>query len=252
GWNIEAGELAVTPLEPVESSLAVEVTLTGEPRDGVTAPLLAPRGASRALWFAKALAQGDGLLELEQAGATREPVASETAALPQAFRDMAGATVAVTDPARPPRWQAVWAEGTDVLAVQVDRLLVDVALGKSGRASYQLWAEVRNRGAQQLVLTLPAGFELAEGRRDGLPVAPGLAPAAGHGFAVPLRTAEEAQVIHLTGVLPLTWPEGDGDLAVPLPALSAPAARVEVRVVLPGRRTYTLPGRVRWAARLGP
>jgi hypothetical protein len=32
----------------------------------------------------------------------------------------------------------------------------------------------------------------------------------------------------------------DGNLEIPMPALSAPAARVEVRVVLPGGRSYAL------------
>ena len=79
----------------------------------------------------------------------------------------------MADAARPPLWEAAWAERTEVLAAQVDRLLVDVAMGEAGKASYQLWAEVRNRGAQQLTLTLPAGFELAVGHRDGVTVVPG-------------------------------------------------------------------------------
>jgi hypothetical protein len=69
-------------------------------------------------------------------------------------------------------------------------------------------------------------------------------------LAVPLAAGEGAQVVHLRGVLPLALPEG-GDLALPLPGLSAPAARVEVRALLPGGRTYTLadPGR---AGSVGP
>jgi hypothetical protein len=33
GWNVVDGKVVVTPLAPVESSLAVELELTGEPRD---------------------------------------------------------------------------------------------------------------------------------------------------------------------------------------------------------------------------
>ena len=81
-----------------------------------------------------------------------------------------------------------------MLAAQVDRLVVDAAVGEAGKASYQLWAQVRNRGAQQLTLTLPAGFELAAGSRDGTPVVPG---ADGSALAVPLLTQEAPQVVHL-------------------------------------------------------
>jgi hypothetical protein len=48
------------------------------------------------------------------------------------------------------------------------------------------------------------------------------------------------QVVHLSGLLPLPLPRDDGKLEVPLPSLSAPAARVEVRVVLPGGHSYKL------------
>jgi len=148
----------------------------------------------------------------------------------------------VADAARPPQWEAAWAERTEVLAAQVDRLLVDVAVGEAGKASYQLWAQVRNRGAQQLTLTLPAGFELAVGSRDGTPVVPG---AAGGSLAIPLLTQEAAQVVHLEGLIPLSLPKGDGNFSVPLPALSAPAAQVEVRLVVPGGRSYELAEKAR-------
>src|SRR4029077_7188801 len=90
---------------------------------------------------------------------------------------------------------------------------------------------------QQLTLTLPAGFELAVGSRDGIPVVPG---ATGGALAVPLLTQEAAQIVHLEGLIPLSLPKGDGTFSVPLPALSAPAAQVEVRLVVPGGRSYEL------------
>jgi hypothetical protein len=102
-----------------------------------------------------------------------------------------------------------------------------------------MWAEVRNRGAQQLGVSLPAGFELMSAGRDGVPVAVGRMTASG-GFAVPLQTGEAAQVVHLAGLLPLALPSGSADFQVPLPALSAPAARVEVRLILPDERPATL------------
>jgi hypothetical protein len=154
----------------------------------------------------------------------------------------------VLDPTRPARWDVEWADDTQVLAAQVDRLLVDVAVGEGGRAAYQLWAVVRNRGAQQLLVTLPAGFELVAGSRDREPVAAGSASSSGaSGIAVPLLVGEEPQVVHLAGILPMPLPDG-GDLQIPLPALSAPAATVDVRVGLPGGRSYTLADAARAAA----
>lgn len=240
GWNVTDGVLVVTPLAPVETSLALDLELSaeaGNPPRSFASPLLVPSGARRTLLLTRAALQGDGLLNLADPGAVRAPEGSEVEALPAAVRGAAGRLFAVLDPARPPRWEVEWADRTEVLASQVDRLLVDVAVGESGRAAYQLWAEVRNRGAQQLGIDLPAGFELVSAGRDGEPVAVGNA---GGAFAVPLQTGEATQVIHLAGLLPLALPVGNGDFQLPLPALTAPAARVEVRLVLPGSRSAAL------------
>jgi hypothetical protein len=208
-------------------------------------PLLVPADSHRPLLLTKAALRGDGLLELTDPGAVRAPAETETAGLSDDVRGAPGPPVAVLDPARPPRWRAEWADRTEVLAAQVDRLLVDVVVGEAGRAAYQLWAEVRNRGAQQLVIVPPPGFELVAGHRDGEPVSPG---AAGAGLAVPLSSGETAQVIHLAGLLPVQLPKGQGRIELPLPALSAPAGRVEVRLILPGGRGYELAE----ASRSGP
>ncbi len=237
GWNVTGGRLVVTPLEPVESSLAIRIELSAQPVQEFVSPLLVPADSHRTLLLTKAALRGDGLLELTDPGAVRAPAETETTGLSEDVRGAPGGLVAVLDPARPPRWRAEWADRTEVLAAQVDRLLVDVVVGESGRAAYQLWAEVRNRGAQQLVVTPPPGFELVAGHRDGEPVSPG---AAGAGLAVPLSSGESAQVIHLAGLLPVQLPKGRGEISLPLPALSAPAARVEVRLVLPGGREYKL------------
>jgi len=242
GWNVEAGTLVVTPLAPVEGTWTVEVEMSSAPRDRFPTPLLVPQGSARTLLLAKASLKGDGLLSLTDPGTARAPEDREEARLPDSLKAIDGRLFAVADPARPPQWEAAWAERTEVLAAQVDRLLVDVAVGEAGKASYQLWAQVRNRGAQQLTLTLPAGFELANGSRDGNPVVPG---AAGGSLAVPLLTQEAAQVVHLEGLIPLPLPKGDGSFSVPLPALSAPAAQVEVRVVVPGGRSYELSEKAR-------
>lgn len=240
GWKVDAGRLVVTPLEPVESSLAVQVELSAPPSDELASPLLVPADSHRTLLLTKAALRGDGLLELTDPGAVRATSETETSGVSDDVRGAPGALVAVLDPARPPRWRAEWADRTQVLAAQVDRLLVDVVVGESGRAAYQVWAEVRNRGSQQLVVTPPPGFELVAGHRDGEPVSPGAAGGIGASLAVPLSSGEAAQIVHLAGLMPLQVPKGKGDLSLPLPALSAPAARVEVHLVLPGGRSYQI------------
>jgi hypothetical protein len=245
GWNVEGEQLIVTPLAPVENDLAVEIELTGEPRDRFATPLLAPEGSARTALLVKAALKGDGLLSLADRGATRPPGERDEARLPEPLRSVKARLFAVGDAGRPPVWEAAWAERTEVLAAQVDRLLVDVAVGEAGKATYQLWAEVRNRGAQQLTLTLPAGFELAGGRRDGVAVVPGSDRGS---LAIPLLTQDEAQVVYLSGVIPLPLPRKDGPVQIPLPALSAPAARVEVRLLLPGGRSYELAEKARAGA----
>jgi hypothetical protein len=250
GWDVVDSTLVITPSEPVEGTLAVELELSGEPRATFASPVLTPAGSRRTLHLIKAALQGDGTLTLVDPGVVRNPEDSEASRLPPSLQAAGGQLRVASDPSRPPRWEAAWAEGAEVLAVQVDRLLLDVAVGESGRAVYRLWAEVRNRGAQQLVFTMPPGFELTTARRDGEEVTVGTAAG---GLAVPLLTREAAQAVHLDGVLPLALPAGrKGDLALLLPALSAPAARVEVRLVLPGGRTYTLADPSRSGSIQGP
>ncbi|HEV8629310.1 MAG TPA: hypothetical protein VGV61_03265 [Thermoanaerobaculia bacterium] len=242
GWTVEqpsstgAPTLVITPLEPVETTLAVDLALEGHPAASFASPLLLALGSHRTLLLTRAAPEGDALLRVAEPGAARTATAAEKATLPGALRGGAP-LLAILDSARPPRWEAEWPERAEVLAAQVDRLLVDAAVGESGRAAYQLWAEVRNRGAQQLVLTLPPGFELVDGSRDGEPVAAG---AGAQGLVVPLAGGEQRQVIHVAGVLPLSLAPSRGELALLLPALSAPAARVEVRLLLPGGHAYAL------------
>jgi hypothetical protein len=242
-WKVDKGVLVLTPLEPVESALAVEIDLTSPPRDAFATPLLVPQGSARTLYLAKASIPADGLLQVADPGLARAPQSQETEGLPEGIRAAGGRLFVVSDPAKPARWEAAWAEGTQVLASQIDRLLVDVAAGEGGRASYQLWAVVRNRGAQQLLFTLPPGFELVAARRDGVTIAAGTTGATGStggALAVPLLSQDAPQIVYLTGLLPLGLPRDDGKIEIPLPQLSAPAAQIEVRAVLPPGRSYAL------------
>jgi hypothetical protein len=240
GWDVEGGKLIITPSAAIKSSLGLEIELSGEPHDRFATPLLLPEGSTRTRLLVKAALKGDGILTLVDSGATRPPGDQEEKRLPESVRGVGALLLAVSDPEHPPVWEAKWAERSEVLAAQVDRLLVDVALGEAGKASYQVWAEVRNRGAQALTLTPPAGFALAGARRDGAAVVPGVVPGAAGSLAVPLLTQEAAQVVYLSGVIPLTLPQKDGTIQILLPSLSAPVARVEVRLLLPGGRSYSL------------
>ncbi len=241
GWDVEGGKLIITPLAPVSGSLGLEIELSSEPHDRFATPLLLPEGSTRTRLLVKAALKGDGILSLADPGATRPPGDQEEKRLPESVRGVGALLLAVTDPEHPPVWEAAWAERSEVLAAQVDRLLVDVALGEAGKASYQVWAEVRNRGAQALTLSPPAGFELAGARRDGAAVVPGVVGGGGPGsLAVPLLTQEAAQVVYLSGVIPLALPQKDGTIQLLLPSLSAPVARVEVRLLVPGGRSYEL------------
>ena len=231
--------LTVTPLEPAEGSFAVNVELSGPPRDRVTAAFVEPRGASHTVYLTRAELRGDGVLEVADAASSRPAEGAELALLPTGTK-ADRRVLTVTDPSRPPEWQAAWSEGGSVLAVEVDTLWVSVALGEAGSASYQLWARVSNRGAAQLDLRLPDGFTLSECARDGIPVRAGEAASPAGAFAVPLLTREAPQLIYLAGIVPLTMTRERGELSVPLPVLSAPAARVEMRVLLPGGHRYEL------------
>jgi hypothetical protein len=252
GWKVADGVLAVTPFASAEDQMAVAVEMSGAPAESFAAPLLVPEGALRTAFLARAVLQGDGLLELADAGSTRPPDAGEVAPLaldaanPVSTAGAQARLYLVADAARPPRWRAAWAERTEVLAAQIDRLWVEVAAGEAGRAVYQVWALVRNRGSADLALALPPGFELQLASRDGVPMPPGVAP--DRGLTVPLLTREAPQLVHLAGLIPFTLPGGRGDLSVPLPALSAPAARIEMRLLLPGGRAYVLADPTRAAA----
>lgn len=229
GWKVENGRLHVLPLAPVEERLRFTLQLRGKSANAFTSPLLSPQGSRRTLQLVAAQLRGDGLLDLVEPGSARAATDREKEGFtaPGQLR-----VYAVADAARPPRFEAVWAEGTEVLAAQIDRLLVDVAAGSGGRAAYQLWAEVRNRGTLSLELQLPPGFELIDADRDGAAVLPGKSPRGG--FEIPLFAGEDTQVVHLRGLLPLSLPAGKGgELSLVLPGLSAPAARVEVRLLLP-------------------
>lgn len=237
GWDVEAGVLRVTPLVPVRDAFALEMELAGAPAAELASPLVTPRGAARALIASKVAVEGDGLLTLVDAGAGRRPDARQEERLPEAFQTASGEAFILPESAAPPRWQVTWAEGTQVLAAQVDRLLVHYLVGESGQAHLELWAAVRNTGGERLSLELPAGAELLAARRDGVPLVPGQGA---DGWAVPLAATSAPQTVYLSALVPVALPAAEGELLLALPRLSAPASRVEVRAALPPGRVYEL------------
>ncbi len=241
-WRIEGGELELVPRTPVSGTFAAQVQLAADAAATFEGTVLWPREAVRTLAVAKVALAGDGLLEPLDRGAARRPDPRQEQALPAAFRQAPGEGLLLPAADSPPRWQVTWPEAAEVLAAQVDRLVVEVLLGAGGRAFYQVWAETRSAGVTDLRLTLPAGASLVAASRDGLPVVPG---EAGGAWVLPLASLPRAQVLYVAALVPASALTGSS-LAVPLPQLSAPATRVEARLLLPGGRRYrfTEAGRV--------
>ncbi len=237
GWDVVEGVLVVTPAAPVEGRLSLSIALAGDARAELSSPVLAPAGAARVRAVAAVALAGDGLLEMVDPGSGRLASSTDLEGLPAGLGLGGGHVVAVTEVARPPRWSVTWPDAAEVLAAQVDRLLVDVLAGEAGQAAYQVWAEVRSSGAPTLNLAMPAGFRLESAGRDGAALVPGLG---GQGLVVPLAAGGDRQVVHLAGLVPLAVPAAAGRFSLPIPALSAPVSRVEVRLQLPGSRRCRL------------
>ncbi len=235
GWHVDGtnGNLVVMPPAPISDRLSLEIELAAGAATELDGPTLYPDGAAAVLAASKVYVRGDGLLQLIDPGAGRRPDSRQQAELPAPFRSAPGMALVLPAPGTTARWQITWAEATEVLAAQVDRLLIKVLAGNAGRAGYQVWAEVRNRGGAHLAFELPAGTELLAAERDGRRVEPGRSSGA---WTVPLGAGDDRQVIYFSSLLPLELPAADGRLEVPLPVLSAPVGRVEVSVLLPGGR----------------
>jgi hypothetical protein len=238
GWRLDGSTIVVTPPAPIEDRLSVMVTLQGGPLDEIEAPLLVPEEAARVTYATALSTEADGIATMVDAGSARSADEDELASLPSWLR--AARVYRVRDPQTPPRWRIQWSDAgqEQVLAAQVDRLVVDALVGQAGRAAYQVRAFVRTSGATNLTLQLPEGFELSRVERDDFPVTPGVTA---EGLEVPLGGGKGTQSLRITGVMPFAaLPEKSGEIHIPLPSVSAPIGRAEVRAVLPGGRSYAL------------
>ncbi len=242
GWDVNDDTLTVFWPGGRKAQLSITVEMMGPASDRVQDPILRPIQGEVSRHLVMARARGDGLLELENADVMRSATAEEKKTAPVDER-AGGRALALRDPADGPVWTVVWADSARVLSTQVDRLLVDVLVGRSGKAAYQIWAEVRNRGSRLLKIQPPAGFRWVSASRDGSPLVPGLAQGssvADGNLVVAVDSGDQSRAIHLVGMVDLSLPGRDGVLNLPIPQFSAPVARVEIRVSLPPGYEYSL------------
>lgn len=232
GWRLEqestpGPSLIVTPATPVTDALAVRVRMAAPPGEDFEAPLLAPRGADWIRHAVRAGAGADGILDLAERGDARPPEGSEIATLGSLLDSASGPPWVIPEGGFAPRWTLRWADDTSVLAAQVDRLLVEVLLADDGRAYYRTWVETRNAGATELAIRMPGGARLIDARRDGQPAIPGRR---GEELVLPLAAHERPQILQLEAMTSVALPSR-GRFDLPIPSLSAPASRVEVRII---------------------
>jgi hypothetical protein len=237
GWEVVEERLILTPVAPAEKALVAQIELTSEAKMAFAAPLLVPRGAAQLTLLSSINVAADGLPEVTEPGSARSADEADLAALPEEVRRWGAAFFVVRDPLRPPRWGITWSEEAKVLAAQVDRLLVSMVVGTAGRCAYEFWAVVRSSGTTQIDIKPPEGLELLAVERDGSDVQPGTSE---RGLTVPLAAGTGAQVIHVSGLMSVAALPEQGEISIPVPASSAPIARVEVRATLPRGRRYAL------------
>ena len=238
GWDVAEGVLTVYVDDDTVQTF--DVRLMGAARSRIEDPILRPMDGENGRFLVAAKAVGDGLLELAEPVSLRFANPAEIEDGPPGIdgsgRGGYGRLAVLRNPSDAPVWEVEWAEATDVLATQIDRLLVEVVIGEDGRAAYQMRVFVRNRGGRLLQIRPPAGFRWITAARDGVPILPG---ATSDGLAVALESDEIQRRLFLFGDVALELP-ADGRLQVPLASFSAPVAKVEVHLMLPPGWTGTL------------
>ena len=233
-WEVAAGMLSVTFLEPIEGKVAV--TLTGEvptPREGAIAiPVLRLPDAEREGGGIAVEVQGSGQIErqdprgLDPADPAElgGPVAGRDAVSLVAFRFRPGAasmerglTVGVA------RYTAA-----EILETNVEEARFAALTTADGRTLVRARYAVRNRSRSFLTLTLPSSAVLWSASVSGRPVRPG--QAGGTGLLLPLEKsggsenppAFAVEVVYLDRAA--TW-GNDGTATLTLPGLDLPVGR---------------------------
>lgn len=235
GWRMEGGNLVITLAEPALDRFFTQVVLSGDHTSAFTAPLLVPESAERSFLVTGLKVEADGIPIVEDVGASRRATELELGAL----ASPGARAFVVRDPARPPRWSIEWSDSAqnDVLAAQADRIVVDTLIGDAGRAAYQFWIMIRSTGAPSVTIEPPSGFELSGATRDGAELTPGLHDDGR--LEIPLVAGAAVQTIRVTGVIPFEPPVADTEFEVPVPSLSVPVGRAEVRAVVRSDRRYS-------------
>ncbi len=241
-WEVKAGELAVTFLEPVEQS--ARFVITGESktaRDGhIDISLMRLLNTERDTGGVAVEVLGAGEIKdlksqgLENADATElgEYVAARQSPSMVAFRFRSG-------DAKAPRSLAVdVARYTQqaVLLANVEEARYRVLLSKEGKTLVQALYAIRNNQRNFLKITLPQGAAIWSASLEGKPVRPGQSPDGS--LLLPLeksRAGEEAPVFAVEIfylVRDSAW--GDkGKATLALPALDLPVSRTGVLLYHP-------------------
>ena len=241
-WEIKAGELAVTFLEPVEQS--ARFVITGEsktPRDGhIDISLLRLLNAERDAGGVAVEVLGAGEIKdlksqgLENADAAElgEYVAARQSPSMAAFRFRSGDAKALRSLSVEVARYAQQA----VLMANVEEARYRVLLSKEGKTLVQALYAIRNNQRNFLKVTLPAGAAIWSASLSGQPVRPGQAPDGS--LLLPLekaRAGEEAplfavEIFYL--VRDSAWME-KGKAHLALPALDLPVSRTGVLLYHP-------------------
>jgi hypothetical protein len=233
-WEVKAGELVVTFLEPVEQS--ARFTITGEtktPRDGhIDISLLRLLNTERDTGGVAVEVLGAGEIKdlktqgLENADATElgDYVAARQSPLMVAFHFR-------SSDAKAPRSLAVdiarYAQQA-VLMANIEEARYRVLLSKEGKSLVQAQYAIRNNQRNFLKITLPAGAAIWSASLAGKPVRPG--EAKDGSLLLPLeksRAGEEAPafVLEIFYLVRQTAWTDKGKATLALPAVDLPISR---------------------------
>ena len=240
-WQIPAGELTVTFLEPVEQT--TRFVIAGEarlPREGaIDLPLLALQGVERESGGVAVEVLGPGeirdiksqALESVEAGDLGPMVSSRQSPSLAAFRVRPGAGVGQTLRLNVARYAQ-----QEVLTANIEEARYRVLLTGDGKTLVQARYAVRNNQRNFVKIALPKGAAVWSASLAGRPVKPGQAPDGSLLFPLAkARAGEEAppfaiDILYLSRTA--AW-EDKGRAALALPVLDLPVSRTGVALYYP-------------------
>ncbi len=240
-WEMKAGQLEVTFLEPVQQTASF--TVSGEARlahDGsIGMPLLRLLGSERDGGGVAVEVLGAGEikdfksqgLEKTEANELGPTVASRESPSLAAFRFRPGPAAARSLNVEVARYAQ-----QAVLTANVEEARYRVLMSSEGKTLVQARYAVRNNQRNFVKIALPAGAAVWSASRSGLPVRPGQAPDGGLLFPLTkARAGEEApasgiEVLYL--VKGAAW-DDKGQARLALPALDLPISRTGLALYYP-------------------